>query len=129
MQTLHDFSGVVKFHELRQNASAVRDKIHNYGKMLLDKTALFNLFAKDRIMIGFGPTGYALLVCLRSNNSVRLIILRQKIETPSRKVLVMLTSNLHNTRLQVCVCVLHIKPFFLPVDIQHTQSVRADSSS
>ena len=28
----------------------------------------------------------------------------------------------------VCVCVLHIKPLFIPVDIQHTTSVRADFS-
>ena len=32
MLTLHDFSGAVKFHELRQNASAFREKIHEYGK-------------------------------------------------------------------------------------------------
>ena len=28
----------------------------------------------------------------------------------------------------VLCCVLHIKPFFLPVDIQHSHSFRADSS-
>ena len=26
-------------------------------------------------------------------------------------------------KIEVCVCVLHIKPFFFPVDIQHNQSV------
>ena len=34
--TLHDFCGAVKFHELRQNASAFRQKIHKYGKKLFD---------------------------------------------------------------------------------------------
>ena len=75
--------------------------------------ALLSLFAKDRLMIGFGPTGYALLVCLCSIISVRLINLRQQIENPSRNVSVVLASDLHNARRQVCVCVFTSnRPFY-----------------
>ena len=45
MLTLHDFSGAVKFHELRQNASAFREKNRKYEEKLFDKNSPYNLKA------------------------------------------------------------------------------------